>query len=217
MSQKFSVLLVAVLATALGFALALLTARPATVEVASAAPEAAMSASELVANRAEFTTADGAICVVLPNGSLDCHCPCTTCGEVTVTRIVTVSVPIAVTEVVTVPVVVETLEPEEPVIETPDEDPEDPSDPEDPEDPSDPEDPKDPEDDPEQDDEQDDNEDDEDSDDEQDDKGPKDKGPKGNNGVGNGEDPQPKGNPKPNDTNGATPGNPNNKGKKKEK
>ena len=35
---------------------------------------------------------------------------------------------------------------------------------------------------------------------------------KGNNGLGNGDDPQPPGNPKPNDTNGATPGNPGSQG-----
>ena len=39
-------------------------------------------------------------------------------------------------------------------------------------------------------------------------------GEKGNNGVGNGEDPQPRGNPPINDGPGTSPGNPGNKGKK---
>ena len=39
-------------------------------------------------------------------------------------------------------------------------------------------------------------------------------GPKGNNGVGNGVDPQPPGNPPINDGSGTTPGNPGNKGGK---
>ena len=41
------------------------------------------------------------------------------------------------------------------------------------------------------------------------------KGPKGNNGVGNGVDPQPPGNPPVNDGPGTGPGNPGNKGKGK--
>lgn len=41
------------------------------------------------------------------------------------------------------------------------------------------------------------------------------KGPKGNNGVGNGLDPQPPGNPKINDGPGTGPGNPGNRGGKK--
>lgn len=44
---------------------------------------------------------------------------------------------------------------------------------------------------------------------------PDDRGPKGNNGVGNGEDPQPPGNPPVNDGPGTGPGNPGNKGGKK--
>lgn len=53
MSQKLSVLLVAVMATAIGVLGALLFMQPAAPVVASPAEEAVFSVSELVAGRAE--------------------------------------------------------------------------------------------------------------------------------------------------------------------
>ena len=239
MSQsKFSLALVALLSVALGAVLALLIARPAASVAAPqtsgpaasvAAPQASglLSQSEmesLAANRVEFVREDGARCTILSNGELDCECcqcqqeaaPC-----INTTPVVTVSAPVTFTKVVTVQLPckeVATEDEEAFLIDDPPDRPDGPDDPGDEPDTPDKPDTPDTPDDPDTPDEPDtpDTPDKPDTPDRPADDG--DKEGNGNNGVGNGYDPQPKGDPKPNDTgDDMGPGNPDNKGGKKDK
>lgn len=137
---------------------------------------------------------DGMSCLALPDGQFNCFCPCETgscAAPVVVTETRVVTVPVVVTRTVTVPVSVPNV-PEDTPADVPDETPAPVPDTEpqpDPEPSPEPDPQPEPEPEPEDDDK-----------------------PKGNNGVGNGEDPQPPGNPPVNDGPGTSPGNPGSKG-----